>query len=223
VGFLDDLKRQADEAKARQTVDVGALERNTALADSAAKTASSYITSLVQQLIVLKPLSKVTYRLDKRNAFDALPMSDFRSDVRRKRVRGADVFDHVSLRWRLKSGKRLVLAKNFLPEIEQLESRLRRGGAQFHAATVRNAENNKLQEMRYEFVADFEAAVTVTPDHDTGRVRFELVNLDGFETINVDFAAFEVGNARLDELARWIMGEPHSFLKGGQGIRRVEA
>ena len=223
MGFLDDLKRQADDAKARLNTDTGQLDRNAALADVACKTASSYFSTLVQQLNVLQPRSKVTYRLDKRNVFAALPLCEFRADARRKRLRGADVFDHVALRWRLKSDTRLTLVKNFLPDIEQIESRLRRSGAQFHAETVRNPETNKLQEMRYDVVADFEAAVHITPDHDGARLRFELVNLDGFETVTVEFAAFEVGTARMDELARWIMGEPHGFLTGGQALRRVEA
>jgi len=223
VGFLDDLKRQADEAKARQNTDTGQLERNSALADAACKAASTYFSTLVQQLNVLQPRSKVSYRLDKRHAFDATQLCDFRFDARRTRLRGAEVFDHVALRWRMKSGIRLSLVKDFLPDIEQLESRLRRSGAPFQAETVRNPETNKLREMRYELVADFEAAVNITPDHDNGRLRFELVNLDGFETVTVEFAAFEIGSARLDELARWIVGEPHGFLKGGQALRRVEA
>jgi hypothetical protein len=223
VGFLDDLKRQADDAKARLHTDTGQLDRNAALADVACKTASSYFSTLVQQLNVLQPRSKVTYRLDKRNSFAALPLCEFRADARRKKLRGADVFDHVALRWRLKSDTRLSLVKNFLPDIEQIESRLRRSGAQFHAETVRNPETNKLQEMRYDVLADFEAAVNITPDHDGARLRFELINLDGFETVTVEFAAFEVGTARMDELARWIMGEPHGFLTGGQALRRVEA
>ena len=223
MGFLDDLKRQADEAKARLNTDTSQLERNAALTDAACKTASNYFSTLVQQLNVLQPRSKATYRLDKRNAFEALPLLDFRADARRKRLRANEAFDHVALRWRMNSGTRLLLVKDFLPEIEQLESRLRRSGAQFHAETVRNPETNKLQEMRYEFVADFEAAVNITPDHDAARLRFELVNLDGFETVTVEFPAFEVGTGRMDELARWIMGEPHAFLKGGQGLRRLEA
>ena len=223
MGFLDDLKRQADEAKARLHTDTSLLERNGALADVACKTAATYFGTLVQQLNVLQPRSKVTYRLDKRNAFEAMQLCDFRFDARRTRLRGAEVFDHVALRWRMKSGTRLSLMKNFLPDIEQLESKLRRSGAQFHAETVRNPETNRLQEMRYELVADFEGAVNITPDHDHGRARFELVNLDGFETVTVEFAAFEVGTARMDELARWLMGEPHGFLKGGQALRRVEA
>ena len=28
---------------------------------------------------------------------------------------------------------------------------------------------------------------------------------------------------RLDELARWLLGEPHRFLEGAQSLRRVEA
>ena len=223
MGFLDDLKRQADEAKARQNTDTSLLERNAALTDAGCKTASTYFSTLVQQLNVLQPRSKATYRLDKRHVFEAMQLCDFRFDARRTRLRGAEVCDHVALRWRMTSGTRLALVKNFPPDIEQLESRLRRSGAQVHAETVRNPQTDKLHEMRYEFTADFEAAVNITPDHDRARLRFEIVNVDGFETVTVELPAFEVGTARMDELARWIMGEPNGFLKGGQALRRVEA
>lgn len=223
VGFLDDLKRQADAAKALQHTDTGALARNAQLADAACFGASTYFGSLAQQLDVLRPRSKGVFRLDKRHAFENLQLGDFRADSRRKQLRGADVFDHVVLRWKLTSGTRLALMKNFLPDIEQLESRLRRSGAQVNTQAIRHPDTAKLQEMRYELVADFFGSVTVTPEHDTGRVRFELVNLDGFEALTVEFPAFEVGSSRLDDLARWLMGEPHAFLKDGQALRRVEA
>jgi hypothetical protein len=223
VGFLDDLKRQADAAKARETTDVGALERNAALADAACNTAFKYLASLAQQLNVLKPVSKSSYRLDKRHAFDGLRLGDFRADARRKRLRGNEVFDHVVLRYQMKSGQRLSVTKNFLPDIELLESRLRQSGAPMRNDAVRNPETGKLTEMKYEIIADFNASVHVTPDHDSGRLRFELINVEGFETVNVEFPAFEVGNARLDELAKWLMGEANTFLKDGQSLRRVEA
>jgi hypothetical protein len=223
VGFLDDLKRQAEAAKAAETTDVGALQRNAALADAACNTVFKYLNSLVQQLNVLQPVSKITYRLDKRHAIDKLKLTDFRADARRKRLRGAEVFDHVVFRYQMRSGQRLTLTKNFINDIELLESRLRRSGAPMRNEAVKNPETGKLTEMRYEIICDFNATVTVTPDHDSGRVRFELINLDGFETVNVEFPAFEVGNARLDELARWLMGEPNHFLKDGLNLRRVEA
>jgi len=39
--------------------------------------------------------------------------------------------------------------------------------------------------------------------------------------VSVVFPAFEVGTARLDELARWINGEAHAFLRDGQHVRRA--
>jgi hypothetical protein len=51
------------------------------------------------------------------------------------------------------------------------------------------------------------------PDHDTAWIQFQVVNLEGFETVTVQFPAFEVGSQRLDELARWIVGEPNGFLR----------
>jgi len=54
-------------------------------------------------------------------------------------------------------------------------------------------------------------------------MHFQLQNLDGFESISLEFSSIEIGSARLDELARWIAGHPHSFLKDAQNLRRVEA
>ena len=223
MGFLDDLKRQADAAKATQNIDSAALARNAALVDAACKTAFAYFNTLGQQLQVLQPVSKLRYRLDNRHVFEGLKRCEFRADARRKTLRGTEVFDHVVLNYQLKSGTRVSITKDFLPDIEKLESRLRQGAATVDREPVHNPDNGKLQEVRYSFVADFHASVRITPEHDRGVLQFQLVNLDGFETVSVEFAAIEVGSERLDELARWLVGEPHEFLKGGQQLRRVEA
>jgi hypothetical protein len=223
VGFLDDLKRQADAAKAAQTTDTASLARNAALADAACKTAFTYLSTLGQQLEVLQPRSKTRFRLDNKHVFDGLKCCKYRADTRRKQLRGADVCDHVVLNFQLQSGTRVVITKDFLPDIEKLDSRLRQSAATVDRDQVRNPDNGKLQGVRYEFTADFHAFVRLTPDHDRGIVQFQIVNLDGFETVTVEFHAFDVGSKLLDELARWLVGEPHQFLKDGQQLRRVEA
>ncbi len=222
MGYLDDLKRQAEAVKAQQSTDDRALARNTALADAATKSANSYFIALAQQLNVLRPVSKITYRLDRRQVFSGLTLCDFRDDARRKQLGGQQVYDHVVLRWRIVSGVAVSLTKNFPNEIEQLEGRLRQGGVRVDAEAVRDPENAKLLEMRYAFTADLHASVVVTPDHASGQVRFELANLDGLETVSVEFPAFEITAARLDDLAHWILGEPNAFLKSGLNLRRTE-
>jgi hypothetical protein len=223
VGYLDELKRQAEEARARQTQDIGALERNAMLTDSACQSAARYFNTLAQQLNVLRPVSKAVWRFDNRTSFTQLRFTDFRADSRLKKLRYAEVFDHVVLNFAAKTGQRVTLAKDFPPEIEKLESRLRQCGTPYESRIIRDQEQGRFVEKRFEFVADFVSSVRMLPDHDGARIDFQIVNLDGFETISVSFPAFEVGSARLDDLARWIVGEPNEFLRDGQHLRRVMA
>ncbi len=223
VGYLDDLKRQAEAAKAKVTVNGGAFERNTLVVDAACNSTFRYFTTLAQQLNVLQPVSRAEYRLDTTTAFKGLRLTDFRADSRQKKLRDADVFDHVILAFRMKSGTSVTLAKDFPPAIEKLESRLTQCGARFQSDNVRDPATGKFVEKRFEIAADFHGTVRLIPDHDNGWVQFQLVNLDGFETVSIEFPAFEVGSARLDELARWIVGEPNTFLRDGERLRRVEA
>ena len=223
MGYLDELKRQAAAAKAVTTVDGGAFERNTLLADAACSSAFRYFTALVQQLNVLQPISKAEFRLDSTTVFKGLRLSDFRADSRQKKLRDAEVFDHVVLAFRMKSGTSVTLSKDFPPAIEKLESRLNQCGALFQSDIVRDPSNGKFVEKKFVVAADFHGRIRILPDHDNGWVQFQIVNLDGFETVTVDFPAFEVGSARLDDLARWIVGEPNAFLRDGDRLRRVEA
>jgi hypothetical protein len=223
VGYLDELKRQAEAARSQQSQDLAALQRNALVTDAACQAAARYFVSLVQQLNVLQPMSKVVWRLDSRTSFSQLRATLFRADSRMKKLRDAEVFDHVFLSFEVKSGQQVTLAKDFPPEIEKLEARLRQSGASYDSDVIRDPDNGRFVEKRFELVADFRGSVLMLPDHDRGRIDFEIVNLDGLETVSLSFPAFEVGSAKLDELARWIVGEPNTFLRDGQHLRRVAA
>ncbi len=223
MGYLDELKRQAEAARAQQTQDIGALQRNAMVTDSACQVAARYLNTLAQQLNVLRPASKAVWRLDNRTVFNQLRFGDFRADSRMKKLRHAEVFDHVVLNFSARTGQRVTLAKDFPPEIEKLESRLRQCGTNYESEVIRDPGNGRFVEKRFQFVADFVSSVRLLPEHDAARIDFLIVNLDGFETVRVSFPAFEVGSARLDDLARWIVGEPHQFLRDGQHLRRVVA
>ena len=222
MGYLDDLKRRADEERARSAVDLGALERNSLLTDGACNSAFRYLASLAQQLNVLQPVSRAAYRFDAKNTFRNLKMSNFRCDSRQRRNRNAEVFDHVVLAFDLKTGTRVTIAKDFPPEIDKLEARLTQCAAPYTTEVAVDPSNGRFLEKRFDIKVEFRGVVRLIPDHDTAWIQFQVVNLEGFETVTVHFPAFEVGSQRLDELARWIVGEPNKFLDGGQHLRRVE-
>ena len=92
MGFLDDLKLQAEAARASQARDSGALQRNTDLTEGACVTVMRYFVALAGQLNVLQPVSPARFALDRRTHFDGLKLQNFprrRAPQRHTGPRGA--------------------------------------------------------------------------------------------------------------------------------------
>ena len=77
MGYLEELKRQADDMLAQQRQDIGALQRNAMLTDAACQTTSRYLSTLARQLNVLQPVSQTVWRSTarRRSASSASPTS----------------------------------------------------------------------------------------------------------------------------------------------------
>jgi hypothetical protein len=223
MGFLDDLKRQAGSLQSRQGEDLAALAHNTQVVEAAARQARMFLMELSASLQVLQPAPARRYVLDRQVVVGPLPQTTFRFDARRKILRDQEVLDHIVMGCGLRTGQQVVLDKDFVNETERLEARLQQAGIHHEREPVRDPATGRLQCMRYSFTADVLMQVTVQPAHDTGQLHFELRNLDALETLRCTFDAREVGSSRLDELARWWVGEPHRFLDGAQQLRRTEA
>ena len=223
MSFLDDLKKQAGSLQARQDDGDRTLGRNTQLVEAAAQATRLYLMELAAQLEVIRPAPPVRYALDRRVVLERLPRADFRFDARRKILREQEVLDYVFIACTVKSDRAVQIGKDFVNEIEGLERRLEQAVITFERQPLRQAENGKLIEMRYAFVADVQVSTRVICQHDRGTLEFALRNLDGLETVDCEFAAHQVNQARLDELARWWVGEPNRFTEGALGLRRTEA
>lgn len=219
MSFLDDLKRQAEARREQLDQTDALLEERAAQTEEACLLAARYFGQLAQQLEVLQPRSPATYQLDRRNSFSGLPMSDFFADVRLQPVRGGSGHEHLVLHWQVKSAQTVALVKNFPNEIEQLEARLRQAGALVETEALRDPDNGKLIEMRYQVQADFRAGVKITPDHERAVLAFRLTNIERLESITFELPALALDEARLDDLARWITGAPQRFLQGVSGLR----
>jgi hypothetical protein len=223
MGFRDDLRRQALDARARQDSGAQLQRRTVLLVEAAARELRQSLLELASHLQVLQPVAPVRYRFDRQVVLDGLPRQDFRFDSRRASVLDEDVLSHMHLSCSVRSGRAVQLGKDFVNEMEQLEARLTQAGVAYDREPVREAESGRLLQMRYAFVADVELGMNVQCDHAQGLLRLRLHNLDGLETIHCVLPPADVDNARLDELARWWAGAPHRFLEGLPELRRVEA
>jgi hypothetical protein len=227
MSFLDDLKQQAAARRREAQGDLAEIERRTAQVEAACATVWRYLDDLGRQLQVLQPVSAARYVFDGRTVVEGLRCTDFAADIRKTRVaRGplaeVEVVERIVLMARMVSGRRIELAKDFPPEIERLEGRLAQAGIQCIGLPIRDAETGRFVENRYAFTADLVAGVRVLPRHEEGGLRFVVQNLDGLVSVEGTLAAHEVSTARLDELARWWVGQPQRFFEGARELRRVE-
>ena len=226
MGYLDELKKQADALNSRQRIDEAAFERNALLTDAACKTVFQYWLELSKQLNVLRPPVPTRFSFDTRNALDgvleALSFDDFRVDARKKRMRNLELYDHVVITCWVRGGRRMSLTKNFPPDMERLEARLAQAGAVVVPDAQRDLNTGKFRESRYDFEADVKVGVRLAPDHEQGRAQFACSNFEGLATLVVEFPAFEVGTGLLDELAKWWLGEPNGFVAAGRIVKVVE-
>ncbi len=223
MGFLDDLKKQAGNLQTQQDDAQRAIVRNTQLVEAAAKSVRAYLLELATNLEVIRPAPRVRYALDKRLVLEGLPRQEFRFDARRKLLRDVEVHDYMFVVAVVHGPRDQVMAKDFVNEMEGLERRLEQAAIFFRKEPVRQASDGRLQAMRYVFDADLQVSTRVLCDHDRGRLRFALRNLDGLESVDCEFPAHEISQARLDDLARWWVGEPNRFLEGALELKRSEA
>lgn len=223
MSFLDNLKRQADAMKNQQGEDLALYARNAALVEAACKSAWQYWLDLAGQLNVLQPVPRHRISFDKTTAVDGLKRCDWRVDARKKMHRDQEVHDHVVIHAVQKTGQKLEIVKDFPPEIERLENRLRQAGITADTKWVRQHDSGRLEHVRFTFTADINMMAKIHPEHDQGRIRFQITNFDTLETVTAEFPATAVGSEALDQLARWMVGEPNTFLQLAETVKRVEA
>ena len=227
MSFLNTLIGQAQASAAEQAGDLNEAARNTKAVEGACKEVIGYFHTLAQQLDILKPPSGGRHTLDKQNVFRNLPQQNFQVDARRKEIgekaQQREVVDYVFLHWELHGGgDEIEINKDFVSEIEKLEPRLNQSGATVDARSERDPISGRLLHMTYRFRPVFVASVRVLPRHEEGLLTFKVMNLDDFDTVWATLDAKEVNAARLDELARWIVGQSHAFFEGVPHVRRVE-
>lgn len=214
MNFLQQLKEEAQRVQNQQGTEVQNLERGAELTEAACSTIWHYLSDLVAQLNVIQPKAR-PLSLDGKTPWPAMRLVDFRFDARKKDLRGREVTQHMGMVWRVvpqvpADGRGRVVV-NFPPELERVESRLRAGHITHERLEQRHPDTNKLQ--AYVFEHDFaaRAGITFTPQHDEGVLNWRLACVAGLEVQTLAVKAAEVKTARLDDLAKAIVGQPSSW------------
>jgi len=214
MSFLQQLKQQAQVVQHQRGTEVQTLEVNAQATEAACNTVWRYLSDLVSQLNVIQP-DAPPLSLDGKTPWPAMKLVDFRFDARKKDLRGREVMHHIGVVWRVvpkvATAERGRVVVNFPPELERVEARLRAGHITYERLEQRHPGTNKLQ--AYVFEHDFaaRAGVTFTPEHDDGLLHWRLAGVNGLAVQTLAVRALDVTTARLDDLAKAIVGQPSSW------------
>lgn len=224
MSFLEQLKQQARTIQTdASTESTEVLERNRRLAHGACQLAHDYWKELCEQLNVIRPPCPAHYRVDGRHALTDLVCSHFRAVPSLRMLPGGRAqYDGVMLAWQASNGRRERIEKELPKDIERVRGGLRQAGIQAGEAPVRHPTTGRVQGTAFEFKAEVHAHVRVTPLPDSGRVRLTFTNIDQLERVDAEYPAAGLRQRLLDEIGRWIVGQPQRVLEYASDVRRYQ-
>ena len=221
MSFLQDLKRQASVLRAPPAVDPEVIERNVRLAHGACRVTRDYWLEMVEQLNVITPPSVGRYVVDGRRPLEDLRCTNFRVAAQARRdAAGEERFEAVTVAWQAASGRRARIEKDFPTDIERVRAALHQAGIPAHEATLLHEVSGRPVGTAFEFTADVNCSVRLVPLPDSGRVRLVFTNVDQLERVEAEFPAVGMRPRQLDEIGRWIVGQPHRVLEYADNVRR---
>lgn len=215
MSFLQQLKTQARDAQAQQQNQTQQLEANIRTTEQAGQTIAHYFLDVMKQLNVIQP-DALALSLDGRTKWPSMKLMDFRYDHRKKTVNDRELTDFLSLSWLIlptvPTRARGKVVVNFPPDLAKVEARLHAGQIKFDRREQRHPDSQKLQSIVFEHDLSARGSVVWTAKHEQSAFHVRLSGVSGLEVRQLQIAARDVTPAKLDELARLIVGQPSTFV-----------
>ncbi len=104
------------------------------------------------------------------------------------------------------------VSADFVPDLHRIEARLAAGAVKHERFNVRHPEKHTLQLIRFDYLTEARASVTITADHDAASLAFRLANPRGFEVVKIAYRANQIQRPLLNEMAKLIVGQASAFV-----------
>jgi hypothetical protein len=214
MSFLNQLKSQAAALQNQKAAVISHSEIDTRLTEEMSSIAWHYVTELAKHLNVIAPPGPAL-SLDGKTHWPVMKLVDFRVDARKKMLFDKEVYDHITLAWRIMPRDGMPVAAsvsgNFPPDVQRIEARLAAGAVKNERTHVRHPEKHTLQAIRFDYSTQARGSVVITPNHAEAKFTFRILNAQGFESSTSMCSATHIQNGLLDDLAKLILGQPHRF------------
>lgn len=209
--LLENLRRQSDEMRARETAARQPFEAAVKAIDSGLWRAFRWLDEALGHLEVIRPAAAHVFKLG-----EILTLNQPRFDrgfvsFRRGAYAGFDVLTYVEMFYRLTGPDPFILRVN-PAAANGIEERLRAAPMQFQYQT----EQDAAKVVRYGLFhvqPIVSASVRFQPDYARQVIDVTLRNVDRFESVVLEFAPERLDEPALEDLVKFMLGEESTFLR----------
>ena len=221
--FLDQLRRQSDAVRQTQAAQTRPVEETLRAMDGQLWTAFRWLDEALRHLEVIRPRVQHAFVIMGVLSIDSPRYQQGFISYRRRTVASMELLEHVELFYRLAHDAPITL-KVQPHAAAGVEDRLRSAHLQFRYDQELD-EHRAVRSGTFVVQPEITASVRFEPDYRRQRVAVTLSNIDRFESVILDFAADALGEAALEDLVHFILGEHNQFLRraplAGVGDRSV--
>ncbi len=209
MGLLDDLKKQADDLKAKD-VDRTESMRSTAVAvDHALRRNFLYLNDLGKQLNVVQMPCPFKFTLPTVGDIDGLIIKDFFCDFRSKHFIDKDYYGEVQVAFRAWSDK-VITVKKGPDDMEKFRDVLWQSNIEHKSEQFRN-ERKVITHEVFKVNCDFRVQAKVEGDHENGKIKIVTKNVGGFQVDLFLLMAQEMNEQAVEEFAKYFIGRPNKW------------
>jgi len=209
VGLLDDLKKQADDLKAKDTDRTESMRTTAVAVDHALRRVFLYMNDLGKQLNVVQMPSPVKYHLPSVGDIDGLILKDVFVDFRSKHFIDKDYYGEVHCAYRNWSEKVLTVKKG-PDEMEKFRDVLWQSNIEHKSEQFRDQRKVITHEV-FKINCDFRVQAKIEGDHENGKIKIVTKNVGGLEVDLFMMMAMEFNEKAVEEFAKYFIGRPNNW------------
>jgi hypothetical protein len=209
--LLATLREKSEALRAQDTAARKPMEEALKDIDRGLWRTFRWLDEAIGHLQVIKPAVTHTFVLDKILAIARPHFDRGFVSFRRRALAGMEVLEHVEMFYRLEGAAPIAVRVSPAAALG-VEQRLRGSTLDF----TYQAEQDEKRVVRYglfQIQPAISASVRFQPDYYRQMVLVTLHNVDRFESVQLEFVPDKLDELALEDLVKFIMGEPNGFLR----------
>ncbi|MGZ5041775.1 MAG: hypothetical protein ACXWHZ_18430, partial [Usitatibacter sp.] len=209
--LLESLRTQADALRVQGEAARKPAEEAIRDMDRRLWQAFRWLDEALGHLDVIQPQVEHRFRLGNLLEIERPKFEHGFVSFRRRPLAGFEVLDHVAMYYRLAGGAPIVL-RGRASVSSTIDEKLRSSSLPFHHDTEFD-ESGTSRNAVYTVTPAIAASVRFEPDYSRQLIHVVSTNVDRFESVKQDFPPAAIGEAALEDLVRFVLGESDAFLR----------